>query len=397
MLTHTNANSKFKIKRINIYKFNRRLPKSFAISFRTWDHVENVLLSVETDRGITGYGDASPVIEITGDTQETALKFLTNVKSSLIGQDPCDISAIHNLLEQASNKLGFNSQTSKAAIDYACYDILGKFESKPIYQLLGCDRPRIAETSIGIGIASTAEIVENAKELMSVFKEGGPWSVKLKLSGDPKADKERVLAVADVFAGKLKFDPNQAYHDPKVAVSTFNELHSSLGSRVLLVEQPTPKGELDKLKYVSDNCEIPIFADESAATIEDIQRVVEKKAAKGVNIKLQKIGGIYWARKAAELLRESGIALQIGCMYETAIGIAAGANFVAGTPSVSNSDLDGDFNVDLYSSTDISTEDTRPSVRYGARMPSGKPGLGIRLRDCVGQIMSGEVCLEQIV
>ena len=200
--------------------------------------------------------------------------------------------------------------------------------------------------------------------------------MKLKMDGNPEMDLKRVLAVAGIFPRGIKLDPNQAYVDPKVAVETFNALYDQLGSKVMLIEEPCPKGDLDKLKYVSENSKIPIYADETAATLEDIKKIIKLKAANGVNLKLPKIGGIYWATQAAKLLKDAGLRLQVGIMIESRVGLAAAANFAAGTTNV----LDTDMDSDLYFETDITTNDSLPFVR-GARFPSGRPGLGVLLKE----------------
>ena len=131
--------------------------------------------------------------------------------------------------------------------------------------------------------------------------------MKLKLDGNPEMDLKRVLAVAEIFPRGMKLDPNQAYTDPKVAVETFNTLYEKVGLKVMLIEEPCPKGDLDKLKYVSENSRIPIYADESAGTIEDVKKIIKLNAASGVNLKLPKIGGMSWASQAAKLLKDEGL------------------------------------------------------------------------------------------
>ncbi len=104
-----------------------------------------------------------------------------------------------------------------------------------------------------------------------------------------------------------------------------------------------PKGKLDMLKYVSDNSPIPVFADESTATLEDANKIAETRSAAGINIKLQKAGGIYYTEKIVSIAREHGLKLMVGCNEETFVAISAAINFVASNDAVINSDLDSDL------------------------------------------------------
>jgi len=380
-----------KIIDIDVYELDLKLRKPYKISFKTVDYAENLLIAVKTDEGLIGYGEAAPIKKVTGDSKEEALEFLKKAIPFLKNKNPCDVSEIHNHLEMISSKMGLISQTAKTAIDYACYDIWGKSEKKAIYQILGSNRPRIVPTSIGFGIETPEELVKSTEDWMEKFKDNGPWLLKLKLEGNPEMDLKRVFAVADVFPREIKLDPNQAYTDPKVAVKAFNELYATLGSKIALIEEPCPKGDLQKIKYVTENTEIPILADETGATLEDIKQIIKERAADGVNIKLPKIGGFYWAVQAAKLLNAENMRIQVGSMVESRVGLAAAANFAAGTTGVSDTDLDGD----LYYVTNVVTNESLPFI-WGARVPSGGVGLGVNFKEEFNHILNGGVNIVKL-
>jgi L-alanine-DL-glutamate epimerase-like enolase superfamily enzyme len=376
---------------VDVYELQLKLRRPYKISLKTISYAENLLVAIRTTAGSVGYGEAAPIEAITGDTKEDALAFLRKASQELKGKNPSDISEIHRLLDRISIDTKTNSQTARNAIDAACYDVIGKFEKKPVYQLLGESTPRVVPASIGLGIESAEDLVTQTKEYLEMYKGNGPWSLKLKMDGNPKMDLSRVLAVAEIFPRGIKLDPNQAYTDPKVAVKTFNTLYDKIGSKVMLIEEPCPKGDLDKLKYVSENSKIPIYADETAATLDDVKKIIKLKAASGVNLKLPKIGGIYWASQAAKLLKDAGLRLQVGIMIESRIGLAAAANFAAGTTNV----LDTDMDSDLYFETDITTKDSLPFVN-GARVPSGRPGLGVLLKEEFNRVLEGDVSIQKL-
>ncbi len=382
-----------RISSINVFSFDIRLKEPFRISFQTFTHVENILVVIKTDSELIGYGEAAPFKPITGDSREEAIKFSSYAVGRLLGMDPTNIEEIHKTLEEIEKLTGLRSQTVKAAIDMACYDILGKMKNMPVYKILGAKKPNIIPNTITIGIKSIHETEKTAREYLEKFRENGLKRIKLKLSGNPRDDYERVMVVAKLFDGELTLDANQAYVDPDTAVRVFRKLYDELGDRIVLIEEPCPKGDLDKMKYVKEHVDIPIFADESAATYEDAVKIAKQNAADGINIKLQKAGGIFWGLKIAEIAHEYGLKLMVGCMLESGISISAGVHFATAVRDVINTDLDSDLTLPL----DIVDENTRPLFKNGARIPKDAPGLGIKLKPWVLDLIESNLVVQRII
>ena len=146
------------------------------------------------------------------------------------------------------------------------------------------------------------------------------------------SDIETLEAVRAVFAGPIRVDANTGW-TPEVALALLPDLER-LG--VELIEQPFPARRLDQLRALQERSSLPIVADESAVTIEDLDALVGVVA--GVNVKLAKCGGLGPARRMLERARELGFRTFLGCMEETSIGIAASA---AVSPLAEWVDLDG--------------------------------------------------------
>jgi len=381
-----------KIKELKVFRLDIALKEAFTIAFKTYTHAHNCLVVLETDNGIKGYGESSPDKPITGDSQEEALTFMKAAAERLRGHI-LDVEEVHKTLLELEKKMGLKSQTGKAAIDMACYDAIGKAEEKPIYQILGRGKPLEVPTTLTIGIKTIEETIETAKRYMEEFGEYGLKRIKLKLSGDPKEDLERVLRVAEIFPGELTLDANQGYKNPEQAIEVFDKMYDELGKRIILVEQPTPKEDLDALKKVSEESPIPVFADESAATLEDVIKIVELGAAAGINIKLQKIGGIYYGVKAAEEANKAGIKLMVGCNEETHIAISAAIHYTSSTSGMMNADLDSDL---LLFDLNIVKEDPLETFVSGARVPREKPGLGVELSNWFKALVEDRLILERI-
>ncbi|MEM3527345.1 MAG: enolase C-terminal domain-like protein, partial [Candidatus Bathyarchaeia archaeon] len=254
---------------------------------------------------------------------------------------------------------------------------------KPIYQILGSEKPRLIPNTVTLYLGPKYETEERVKKILDRYKDANLSRLKLKLSGDPNSDLERVMAVAELYPGELTLDANQSYNDPDSAADLFNSIYDLIGYRVVLIEQPSPRRDFAKLRQITVKSKIPIFADESAATIEDVKRIVELRAAKGVNLKLQKVGGITPGLEAVRLAKENGLQVMVGCMVESGVGIAYGANFAAGVENIACSDLD----TDLELKSDIVTEDSRPRFAMGSRIPSGRPGLGVTVKEKIAELV----------
>ncbi|MGQ9543536.1 MAG: mandelate racemase/muconate lactonizing enzyme family protein [Candidatus Bathyarchaeia archaeon] len=354
-----------------------RLIEPFNIAYEHINHARNILVIIETGEGLLGVGEASPLKSATGDTVEEAIRLIRRTGPFLKDADPCDISWIHSILEVVSRKTGITSQTAKTAIDSACFDILGKTLKKPVYRILGCKKPRRVPNAVTVYLRSIEETARKTREIIIKYRRNGLRRLKLKMSGNPKLDKARVLTVSNIFPGELMLDANQAYRDEELAVSVLNDIYDALGSRVILVEQPSPKEDLQKLRRISGRCKIPVFTDESVVTLKDLMKVIRCEAAEGVNIKLQKAGGIIWATKMVELAKDSGLGIMVGCMLEGGVGIAHDAHFLA---SISKDAVASDLDTDLEIRSDVIAEPSRIPFRDSARIPLDKPGLGIELR-----------------
>ena len=107
---------------------------------------------------------------------------------------------------------------------------------------------------------------------------------------------------------------------------------------VELIEQPFPARQLPQLRWLQERSPIPIVADESAVTIDDLDALVGVVA--GVNVKLTKCGGVGPALAMMRRARELGFRVMLGCMEETSVGIAAAAALAGLADWV---DLDGNL------------------------------------------------------
>ena len=244
----------------------------------------------------------------------------------------------------------------KCAIDIALHDLAGKRLGLPVRELLEL-RGDAPPTDFTLGIDEPAVVAERARRAVDFP------ALKIKVGGP--SDVETLEAVRAVFAGPIRVDANTGW-TPDDAVALLPDL-VRLG--VELIEQPFPARRLDQLRWLQERSELPIVADESAVTIEDLDALVGVVA--GVNVKLAKCGGIGPARRMLERARMLGFRTFVGCMEETSIGIAASAAVSSLAEWV---DLDGCL---LLADDPVAGLEIGPDKRWQL---SDRPGLGLELR-----------------
>jgi L-alanine-DL-glutamate epimerase-like enolase superfamily enzyme len=349
-----------KIKHLEAWPVTMRLSEPYTVSYETIDSTTNVFLRIETEQGIVGYGCAAPDLQITGETPESVLRTINDIIfPSVKGSDALRLTM---LLERLDPLLKSNP-SALAAFDMALHDILGKASHLPLWKLLGGFRDRI-RTCVTIGILPEIETLARAKDWVNQ----GFRSLKIKGGMDVDSDIQRVLKVREAVGPEieLRFDANQGF----TVDQTLKFVAETRSARLELIEQPTPKTELDQLGRVTGSVHIPVMADESLMTLRDAFRLARHKLADMVNIKLMKVGGISEALQINSVARAAGLEVMVGCMDESALGIAAGLHFALARPNVTHADLDGHIG--------LVGDPAQGAVmlRNGTLFPNEKPGLG---------------------
>jgi len=267
------------------------------------------------------------------------------------------------------DQLVSDSPSAKAAVDIALHDVLGKTARKPTWRVLGGFRDRVA-TDITLSIKSPGMMANDAlKAVKKGFK-----ALKVKVGVDPGEDFERIRLIREAVGGKIaiRVDANQGW-----TVSEASALLRKLGKcDVQFVEQPVAGKNVRGLAELKKTSPIPVMADESVHSPVDALRLIRANAVDMINIKLMKSGGVFNARKIAEIAEAADVPCMIGCMAESAVGITAAVNFAAATKNVQYADLD----CDLLLADKLVTKGGA-GLEGSDRVPSMKPGLGVGMLD----------------
>lgn len=311
---------------------NFKFVEPFKVAFAIMEGYDTLVVKIETDEGIYGYGEAAPLGFVTGDNLNLAMTIGEEYRTLLIGKNPLAISYIHELMDSRY----IHNTAIKAAIDIACYDIAAKKMGVPLYQYLGGWQNQV-ESDVTIGIGSPEHMAEKSIE----WVEKGFHVLKIKLGEDIETDLERMRQIRQKVGSHitLRIDANQGW-SVRDTIKIAKELETL---NVDLIEQPIVHWDLEGLKEIKRAVNIPIVADESCHLPADAAKLSKLRAVDGINIKLMKCGGIYNAIKINAIAEANNMFCMIGCMGESVIANAAGMHVAAALANIQKVDLDVTF------------------------------------------------------
>lgn len=342
---------------VSVESHNYPLEEPFEISLGVQTEATNVLAAVQTETGIEGYGEGSPVPPVTSETQESTLPIVREMGDLIEGEH---LAAFRQI--SADLKAAFpSSPSARFAVETAVIDARCRDLGIPMAELFGGTAEPV-ETDMTVPIVDDSE----AEERAAAAATEGYEHLKVKTGTNIEADIDRVLAVADgAPTANIKIDANQGWTVSET-VRFAEEMHDH-GVVLDLIEQPVHHSDIQGLAKVSQQIPVPIAADESLFTPADAIRLVREDAVDVMNLKLGK-SALVDALTIVTIAEAANLELMIGCMLESAVAIHTAAHLVAGTDAFSYVDLDGNR---LLESDVI--EDTGPMIEITG------PGHGIDL------------------
>jgi L-alanine-DL-glutamate epimerase-like enolase superfamily enzyme len=299
--------------------------------------------------GITGRGEGAPIVRYKEDA-ESAKRAVESVRDILLSADPMQFSkTMAEIFKRVAGEWA-----GKSAIDIALMDWVGQKLGIPLYAYLGLDPKDAPVTTFSIGI-DTPEITKQKT------REAAQYPI-LKVKVGLDTDEATIEAVRSVTNKPLRVDANEGWKTPEEAVRKINWLEKH---GVEFVEQPLPAHMLDDMKFVRGKIHIPVIADEACQHASDIPKL--REGFDGVNIKLDKSGGMLEAYRMIQIAKSLGMKTMLGCMISSSVTVTAAAHL---SPLVDWADLDGNL---------LIANDPYRGVRVekGKLVLPDKPGLGL--------------------
>ncbi|SNT51423.1 L-alanine-DL-glutamate epimerase [Bacillus sp. OK838] len=354
-----------KITAIHLYAIHLPLKEPFVVSYHTYKFMPSILVKIETDEGIVGYGEGVADEHVTGETLEGTYQVLKNTLGPiLLGKNPFEIESLHDLMD----KTIYGAPTAKAAIDIACFDIMGKKLGQPVYQLIGGRYHEEFPITHVLSIASPEKMAEEA----AAMADKGYQSFKMKVGTNVSEDVARIQAVRARVGENIaiRADVNQGWRNSAVTLIAIDQLREC---ELDWLEQPVAADDIDGMVEIKSKSTIPLMIDEGLKGTREMREIIQKRAADKVNIKLMKCGGIYPAVKLAHQAELAGLECQIGSMVESSIGSAAGFHVAFSKKVITSVELTGP----LKFSRDVGNlfYDV-PYIRL-----TENPGLGVQINE----------------
>ena len=261
----------------------------------------DVLVVAVSDGNHIGMGEGT-AIYYRGESAESCLAQVESVLGDLEQVDANTARALLQFLLPPG--------AARNAVDCALWDVSAKAAGIPLWRYTGLTtEPKLLVTAFTISLGEAAVMEADAAKAAAK----GYGLLKLKLTGD--GDRARVAAVcAGAPTARLVVDANESWGGLDIAAEA--AALAELG--VEMIEQPVPDGHDAMLAGVKSP--LPILADESCQSAADVERLAPYYD--GVNIKLDKAGGLTEAMKIAEAAEAAGLKIMVGCMLSTSLGIA---------------------------------------------------------------------------
>lgn len=316
---------------VSIHATALDLPMSepFEIAGGTQSRVENVLVRVLLADGTLGWGECAPLPAFNGETQASTMKAVRRAAQHLLGQDAARPLAVARRLESRLGRHG----AARAGLEMAALDAWARHARMPLWAYFGGAEAQLF-TDVTVAIVPPGRAAAAARRIRRM----GIGTIKIKVGKDIDGDVGRVLAVAGAApTARLILDANQGY-DASDALRVLAILRRR-GVRPALFEQPVAKDDWDGMAKVDREGCVPVAADETVSGRDDAWRLVKRRAASVVNVKLMKYG-IAEAVEVASIARAAGLGLMIGAMIESPLALACAAQFAAGLGGFSFVDLD---------------------------------------------------------
>jgi D-galactarolactone cycloisomerase len=261
-----------------------------------WDHLDILVVKVETEDGLVGWGEAF------GHTAIPATKAALDsiIAPLVVGRDAADINALTRAVLHGIHLLGRNGPFVYAfsGVEIALWDLLGKRAGQPLWQLLGGGlRHQLPAYASLLHYGDDALVTKNTA---AACAQG---FAHIKLHETTRKAVLAAKAAPGAAKASVMLDVNCAW-SPPVARAMATSLRDD---GLLWLEEPVwPPEDVDGLASVRD-CGIPIAAGENVAGMFGFKSLIEAGAIDIAQPSVTKVGGIGEMIKVIHLCQSHGI------------------------------------------------------------------------------------------
>jgi len=351
-----------KIEHVNLHLLRMELRTPFETSFGRISTRDCILIEMFSD-GIIGYGECVADHD-PGYSYETSQTAWHMLRDFLI---PAVINQDLNFPQELKKKLNFvrGNPMAKAGLEMSFWDLMGKQKEISLKNLIGGIKERV-DVGVSVGIQhSPGELIR----VVEGYLNQGYRRVKIKIK--PGRDIGETMAVRNAFPKlRLQVDANSAYTlENALVLLPLDDLE------LLLIEQPLSEDDLWDHSKLQPNFKTPICLDESILSARHARQALEMDAARIINIKAGRVGGLSEGIAIHDLCLSRDIPVWCGGMLETGVGRAANLALA----SLPGFVLPGDISAtDRYYFDDVTNEKFMLNLDSTIDVPNGS-GLGVTI------------------
>jgi len=360
-----------KVVDVKFFPLKCRLEKPVKFSLGVLTHRNFALVKVETDEGVSGWGEAFVNFPAWA-PMERAITIEHGIKPLLIGESPLEPDVVSETIISKLYRLGLQwgakgcIYQAVSAINIALWDIKGKIEGKPLYRLLGGEKKRIPLYAIGMDM-SQLEIS------LPACLQAGFKALKIRVGFDREGDLSLLRRARSIVGEGVKVyvDANQAWGEKEAEEMALRMEDAGAD----WIEEPTLCEDLEIMARIAERLTIPLAAGENFFGIKDFKRAVDLKAIDVGMPDLTRVGGFGEMKRVCELLKEKGL-FYSPHLYGSDVSFVATLHFACAVPGHLEIPRD-------VSSTPLREEILREPLALvdGYAIPPDGPGLGIEVNE----------------
>jgi L-alanine-DL-glutamate epimerase-like enolase superfamily enzyme len=318
-----------RIKGIEPIAVSLPMKKPVQMAGETVARADNLLVRVEAEDGVVGWGEAASAPTMTGETIASMMAAVAHMTPSLRGHSADDFAGVSATMDGQM----YGNSGAKAAIEIALHDLVGHATGRPVYTLLGeKQRSRMPVLTV-IGSEDAASDLREAEARWNA----GYRVFKIKVGlGSAASDAARTRSVCKFLKDHgedclVSADANQGFG----VDDALHYVRAVADCGLDFFEQPVDAHALNAMARVAAATGVPIGADEGIHSRDDIERHHDRQAARGVSLKAIKLGGLRAVLEASRLCDRLGMSVNISCKTgESSIASAAALHVAAVAPGI---------------------------------------------------------------
>ncbi len=372
-----------RITRVELIPVHTPLKRPIIIATTNISRLDQIILKIHTDDGIVGIADSGDTSAFYHGETDHSISGVIGAQIApriLIGEDPRNIEKIVGRMDMIVR----DNYHAKSMVDAALHDIKGKALGVPVYQLLGGKSVEAVDCGYVLMAAPAQQLIGEAqKALAAGFKV-----IKFKPSMDYEQSIRTMIEVREGLGddARLMIDINGMWHYDQ-ALKALRRWEAA-NVNLELIEQPLPYWDIEGMARLRQKVGTPVWADESARELQQLKEIIDRKAADGLFIKVQKAGGLLKSQRWLTMARLSGLPVMCGCMPGSSLEAAPAAHLLVANHWASQFVQENCGPLSIHDAYELSGEGLTGEVaRNGPRYENGQmyapegAGLGVELNE----------------